>query len=83
MKIENGKQIPEVGDLWCVKKDNKLVCRILNVIYSEWGQEDQIIIEYANLLEFGLIAPIEFFIHSYKYLGKAKNSLNSFFEVLK
>lgn len=80
MKIVDGKQIPEVGDIYCIKKDNKFVCRVTDIIYSEWGQNDgEIMIEYANLLAFSLTKSLKNFTCDYRYLGKAKNNLESFF----
>lgn len=75
MKIENGKQIPEVGDIY--KRNGVIKVCVLHYYVSY--EKYCCLISYQDRLDVLFLTKEDFY--EMKYLGKAKNSLNSFFEV--
>ncbi len=77
MRIENGKQIPEKDDIYKrTEYDEDIIFRVIDI---DFEREEMRLIDNQGINIW--IRYISLFMKNVKYLGKAKNSLESIFEV--
>lgn len=72
MKIIDGKQVPEVGDVWVnIITNRKTYIIFTNLNAAQLFDGDRCFMITKKIL-----------FHDYKYLGKSKANINQLFEVL-
>lgn len=82
MKIINGKQMPEVGDVWANRYIENKIVHVFGIYQNGFGTYVCYGDYYPRDME--VIcgkASLDFFLEDYNYLGKSKANIKELFEV--